>query len=78
MDGVLEGNRSRLKVLRSEKRALVSELRVKRAQKKSIDVEMVQLRADIRRVLGSKNGDKESNLPESDPQDAAGGVQEVV
>ena len=41
-------HRSRLKVLRGEKKVLVEEIRVKRSLKKGIDAEMIQLRIKIK------------------------------
>ena len=48
--------RDRLKVLRMERKALVTEIKAKRARKKEIEAEMVLLRADIKREKREKGG----------------------
>ena len=46
--------RDRLKVLRMERKALVTEIKAKRARKKEIEAEMALLRASIKREKGKK------------------------
>ena len=49
MDTVKE-YRDRLKVLRGEKKALVVDIRIRRAAKQKIDAEMAELRFKIRAI----------------------------
>ena len=55
MSKIIKENRSRLKVLRKEKKDLIAELRAMRTRKKNIDVEMSKLRADNKREKAKMN-----------------------
>ena len=55
MNKIIKENRSRLKVLRKEKKDLIAEILAKKSRKKEIESEMSQLRADNKREKSKKN-----------------------
>ena len=55
MNKIIKENRSRLKVLRKEKKDLIAEILAKKSRKKEIESEMSQLRADNKREKRQKN-----------------------
>ena len=55
MSKIIKENRSRLKVLRKEKKDLIAEILARKSRKKEIEAEMSQLRADNKREKMEKN-----------------------
>ena len=55
MNTIIKENRSRLKVLRKEKKDLIAEILAKKSRKKEIESEMSQLRADNKREKAKMN-----------------------
>ena len=55
MNKIIKENRSRLKVLRKEKKDLIAEILAKKSRKKEIESEMSQLRADNKREKTKTN-----------------------
>ncbi len=56
MNKIIKEKRSRLKILREERRNLISEIRDRKNRKREIETEMAQLRFDIKREKGKKSG----------------------
>ena len=55
MNKIIKENRSRLTVLRKEKKDLIAEILARKSRKKEIESEMSQLRADNKREKMEKN-----------------------
>ena len=55
MNKIIKENRSRLKVLRKEKKDLIAEILARKSRKKEIEAEMSQLRADNKREKAKMN-----------------------
>ena len=55
MNKIIKENRNKLRVLRGEKKDLISEILAKKSRKKEIESEMAQLRAEMKQI---KNKDR--------------------